>query len=273
MKFSFIKPQQLLVPYINSFWVFESSFGVPVNDTRLIVPNGSARIIIPYKNELSVSVDNKAVTSKEYDIFLTGIWDRATTISSFAKETGTIGIDLSPKGLYRLFDLNMEELSNRIYSFEDLFGIWGKRMQYELGNIENVFQKISFLENALIYLLNKNTKDCTFLDYALDSILTSEGLLEIKSLAEETGYSKRHLNMQFKRYVGIAPKTLASIVRFQKFYKQWAKTGSETFFKEDLYAYYFDQSHFIKEFKRFTGYTPQKYTEITAEFSRAFHGQ
>jgi AraC-like DNA-binding protein len=273
MKFSFIKPVDALVPYINAFWTFESNFGVPVNDTRLIVPNGGARIVIPYKNALTVISNDQPVTSKEQDIFLAGVWDTATTISSYAKETGTIGIDLSPKGLYRLFNLKMEELTNRIYSFEDLFGAWGKRMQYELGHSESVSNKISFLQNALVYLLNKNTKDYSLLDYVVDSIYQSDGMVYIQSLETETRYSKRYIDMQFKRYIGVSPKTLASIIKFQKFYKLWAKDDSEQFFKEDLYLYYFDQSHFIKEFKRFTGFTPKKYMKRTSEFSKAFYSQ
>ncbi len=48
---------------------------------------------------------------------------------------------------------------------------------------------------------------------------------------------------------------------------------SPTFFRNHWSAYYYDQSHFIKEFKRFTGFTPQHYTAIVNEFGRAFHTQ
>jgi hypothetical protein len=43
------------------------------------------------------------------------------------------------------------------------------------------------------------------------------------------------------------------------------------FSDDDLYDYYYDQAHFIKEFKRFTGYTPQRYAELGNEFGKAFY--
>src|SRR5215468_6521873 len=142
MKFTFIRPTTQLRPYIASYWSFESSSGIPVTDSRIIVPNGKARIIIPYKNSLSVVVNNKTLESKGKDILLAGIWDIPTTISSYAKDIGTIGVDLTPKGLYHLFHLDMQEIANRIYSFDDLFGRWGKRIQHSLGDIENPHEKV-----------------------------------------------------------------------------------------------------------------------------------
>ena len=87
----------------------------------------------------------------------------------------------------------------------------------------------------------------------------------------ETGYSKRYLDMLFKEHVGLSPKSLASILRFQYFYQSWSQGEADAFSKDALYAYYYDQSHFIKEFKRFTGYTPEKYFALATEFNRAFH--
>ena len=268
MKFAFIRPTAQLQPYISSYWAFESSSGIPITDSRIIVPNGKARIIIPYKNSLSVIVNNKTMESKGQDILLSGIWDIPTTFSSYAKDIGTIGIDLTPKGLYHLFKLNMYEIANRLFSFEDLFGRWGKRIQYLLGEIKNPQEKVAFIQNSLIYLLSQNTKDYSLLDFLVDTIIESQGMVEIKALEERTGYTKRYLDILFKEHIGASPKLLASIMRFQKFYKLWAQDPSKTFFKDDLYAYYYDQSHFIKEFKRFTGYTPQSYTN---EFSRSYY--
>jgi hypothetical protein len=103
MKFSPIQPQEPLRPYIMAFWLFESTVGIPLADRGIIVPNGSARIVLPYKNSLTVMANHTPVTSKEQDLLLAGIWDVPTTISSSARATGTIGIDLSPKGLYHFF--------------------------------------------------------------------------------------------------------------------------------------------------------------------------
>jgi AraC-like DNA-binding protein len=271
MKFSPIQPQEPLRPYIMAFWLFESTVGIPLADRGIIVPNGSARIVLPYKNSLTVMANHTPVTSKEQDLLLAGIWDVPTTISSSARATGTIGIDLSPKGLYHFFNLNMLEITNRIFTFEELFGGWGARIQSLLGNLETTPEKIAWLENVLLDLLKQNTKDYSLIDYAIDRIVQSERMVGTQALETQTGYTKRYLDLFFKEHVGISPKRLATILRFHKFYKLWAQTPSPTFFKEDVYASYYDQSHFIHEFKRFTGYPPQKYTERTNELSRTFY--
>src|SRR5262249_7046222 len=49
---SFIKPQQELSPYIESFWVCESATGIPLVDRNLAAPNGCSKLIIPYENSL-----------------------------------------------------------------------------------------------------------------------------------------------------------------------------------------------------------------------------
>jgi AraC-like DNA-binding protein len=274
MKVSFTKSQKQLLPHIASFWLFESSFGIPSADRRTIVPDGRAKIIIPYRNSLCAVVDAKPMNVKEHQIFLAGIQNKPTTIGSTTADTGTIGVELTPKGLYHFFNLSMHEITNRLVSFEDLFGAWGARLQNRLGSIENRREKISFLQNALIDLLQKNTKDYSLLDHTIDRITGSHGLITMQELAAQIGYTKRYLDMLFKEHIGVSPKSLASIMRFQKFYQLWAQEKSPTFiFRNDLYSYYYDQSHFIKEFKRFSGFAPQKYSEIANEFGRAFHIQ
>ncbi len=273
MKVSFTKPQKKLSPYVASFWVFESSVGLPMTDSRIIVPDGRAKIIIPYKNPVSVVVENSPVYTGELQVFLTGIQNSPRTICSPTTDTGTIGIELTPKGLYRFFHLSMFEITDRIYSFEDLFGVWGVKLQNRLGDIENPNEKITFFQRVLTHLLSENTKNYSLLDYTIDIITQSYGMIRIQELAAQTGYSKRYLDMLFKEHVGLSPKSLASILRFQNIYQPWAQENTAAFLKDDLYSYYYDQAHFIKEFKRFTGYAPLKYTELAHEFGQAFYQQ
>jgi AraC-like DNA-binding protein len=271
MKISFTETPEDLKPYIRSFWVYESALGVPAADTRIIVPNGTAKIIIPLKNPMTAFVGQKTMGAKEHHIHLAGLSETPTVITADAKDTVTLGVELTPKGLYHFFHLSMHEMTNRLFDFEDLFGAWGARLQHMLANIEDAQEKILFLQNALSYLLNKNLKDYSLLDHTLDVINKSHGMVSVKELETQTGYSKRYLDMLFKEHVGVSPKRLASIARFQVFYQLWALEKSKTFFKDNLYTYYYDQSHFIKEFKRFTGLTPQKFAEINNEFGRIFY--
>ena len=137
MKVSFTQPEKQLSPYVAFIWVFESSFGVPAADSRIIVPDGRAKIILPYRNSLCASVNTRLLNAQEQHIFLVGIQSNPTTIGSTATDTGTIGVELTPKGLYHFFNLSMHEITNRMVSFEELFGAQGARLQKRVGDAED----------------------------------------------------------------------------------------------------------------------------------------
>jgi AraC-like DNA-binding protein len=267
---SFTRPEQLLSPYVALIWVFESRSGVPLADSRLIVPDGRAKIIVPYRNSLCAAVNTQLLNAKEHHIFLVGIQTHPTTIASTATETGTIGVELTPKGLYHLFKLSMHEITNRMVSFEELFGPPGARLQQRVGDAEDPRAKIALLQTALTHLLQQNEKEYALLDHTLDLLAGTHGMMRVQELAAHLGYTKRYLDRLFQEHIGVSPKSLASILRFQDVYQGWMQHQSPPFFRDQWLAYYYDQSHFIKEFKRFTGFTPQQYTAITNEFGRAF---
>ena len=273
MKVSFTQPEKQLSPYVAFIWVFESSFGVPLADSRIIVPDGRAKIIVPYRNALCAAVNTRLLNAKEHQIFLVGIQSNPTTITSTATDTGTIGMELTPKGLYHLFHLSMHEITNRMVSFEEVFGPQGARLQQMVGDAEDPKEKIVLLQAALTHVLQKNEKEYALLDHTLDILTQTHGMIRVQELADHLGYTKRYLDLLFKEHVGVSPKSLASILRFQKVYQGWMQQKSPTFFRNHWPDYYYDQSHFIKEFKRFTGFTPQQYTAIVNEFGRAFHAQ
>ena len=273
MKVSFTQPEKQLTPYVAFIWVFESSFGVPLADSRIIVPDGRAKIIVPYRNALCAAVNTRLLNAKEHQIFLVGIQSNPTTITSTATDTGTIGMELTPKGLYHLFHLSMHEITNRMVSFEALFGPQGARLQQRVGDAEDPKEKIVLLQAALTHVLQKNEKEYALLDHTLDILTQTHGMIRVQELADHLGYTKRYVDLLFKEHVGVSPKSLASILRFQEVYQGWMQQKSPTFFRNHWPDYYYDQSHFIKEFKRFTGFTPQQYTAIVNEFGRAFHAQ
>jgi AraC-like DNA-binding protein len=270
MNVSFTRPEQQLSPYVALIWVFESRFGVPLADSRLIVPDGRAKIIVPYRNSLCAAVNTRLLNAQEHRIFLVGIQRNPTTIASTATDTGTIGVELTPKGLYHLFKLSMHEITDRMVSFEEVFGSWGARLQKRVGDAEDPQEKIALLQRALTHLLQQNEKECVLLDHTLDLLAQTHGMMRVQELAAHLGYTKRYLDRLFQEHVGVSPKSLASILRFQEVYQGWMQHQSPTFFRDQWPAYYYDQSHFIKEFKRFTGFTPQQYTAISNEFGRAF---
>ena len=108
-------------------------------------------------------------------------------------------------------------------------------------------------------------------DYCVHKIQSTNGRIQIKQLEKETGYSSRWLLTKFKDKVGISPKKLSSIFRFQKYYQALANKTENDFLQKEFYNYYYDQSHFIKEFKRFTGVPPVKFEASVNNFDAVFY--
>ena len=110
------------------------------------------------------------------------------------------------------------------------------------------------LEFILSKLIRPPLKE-SYTFYALKLIKKNPGFLKIEELANSLNISRRFLEKEFKKYVGMTPKKYTQIERFKKILKN---KGCKLLDVALEYGYY-DQSHFIKEFKEFSGETPSKF--------------
>ena len=133
-----------------------------------------------------------------------------------------------------------------------------------IDNIENeLFRKSSF-ENKVDYFTQmfdvKNLKkdDIDITTYVIEHIEKHCGVVNVVQLVEEIGYSQCYVNRIFKNNVGLSVKKYAEIVRLQESIRMINKDSGR-----DIYGIlgYYDQSHFIKSFKKFTTFTPKKYMD------------
>jgi methylphosphotriester-DNA--protein-cysteine methyltransferase len=136
----------------------------------------------------------------------------------------------------------------------------------QISNTTSSQEEIILLQK----FLSLNAEDLIF-DFCIDKITTSKGKVAIKELEGKTGYSSRWLNMKFMDKLGISPKNLASIVRFKHYYQGLIAGNNNPFLKNDYYEFYYDQSHFIKDFKRFTGLPPTKYLKQINDFGEIYY--
>jgi len=272
MRLQHINPHPLLKGYIEKMWVFESSGRVPTDDMKLVVPNGLIKLVIPFRNGLSGKMeDGWFHLSKEHSITLIGIADIPAIVESEKDcKAGTIGVEFSPQGAYRFFHFRQSEIKNQIHPLTDILGNIAKQLEAEITNTESINGKVLLLQQFLLKLFLRNEADNIF-DYCVQKIKSTKGKTTISDLEKETGYSSRWLHMKFIDRVGISPKNLSSIIRFQQYYQTLATNHGMVFMKKDFYSYYYDQSHFIKEFKRFTGLSPVRFENANNDFGKIFY--
>jgi len=271
MQFHHIEPHFLLKNYLEKMWVFESSGKMPAEDMKLVVPNGNIKLTVSYQNGIVAAINGKTFASKEHDITLTGLIDVPVILD--AEEdvaTETIGIEFNPKGAYRFFHFTLHDIQNQIYSLSDVLGNTGKRLVEEMNNTTTVRQKIVLLQQFLLKQLSLRSEDLIF-EYCIEKITASKGRITIKELEKKTGYSSRWLNMKFNDKLGISPKNLSSVIRFKQYFQAFISGNEKSFFRNDFYEFYYDQSHFIKDFKRFTGLPPTKFEKQTNDFGERYY--
>lgn len=166
------------------------------------------------------------------------------------------GVRFYPTIFPILFEIDASEISNR---FEQLKIIHPGTSEYiensilpQKPAIKNAMDKyfLSILSKKRIY------EDPRFYE-AVYLILQNQGTISIEKELN-TGISTRHLRRLFNFYIGDTAKTFSKIVRFQNFLN--SKSSNQALFKNSLQSSndYYDQSHFIKEFKNLYGDTPGK---------------
>lgn len=183
-----------------------------------------------------------------------------------------VTIEFSPLGAYHLFSIRHSELKNEIIGLGDIMGRKARDLEELLINIDEINLKIECLQHFLIKQRRELNRDNdTIFDYCISRIRSSNGNITVKELEKLTGYSSRWLNMKFEERIGLNVKTLSSITRFQ-FVFQTLTNRPDDLLKDKMYSgIYYDQSHFIKEFKRFTGMPPKLFESRENLFSKIFY--
>jgi AraC-like DNA-binding protein len=234
MKFDKHIPSERLKPYIKYFVVSENEF----ENQYKVFPSSGLVMGFQYQGQL-VTVKNNSENKLTF-AGITGISDSYKIFKNTAN-TGTILVYFTEIGFTNFASHPANELFNLSIS------------------LENIFDKTSVneVEEKLTLLQLKDIQTDNLIVEAVKLIYQSNGTIRIKELNEKLFISQSPLEKRFRKIVGTTPKKFASIVRFNSILDNLTKTKSLT---EICYENnFFDQAHFIKYFKQFTGDTPENF--------------
>jgi AraC-like DNA-binding protein len=168
-----------------------------------------------------------------------------------------LGVAFTARGTFPWLGERMDALSNRIIALADALGDGALALRERLLNTATLEQRFKVVERWLVARLKPRTIVHPAVRWAVDRIAASGGKLSIEELAVQTGFTRKHLGSLFQQQVGLSPKALARIHRFRGALDMlnraqgevpWAALAEQCGF--------YDQSHLINEFRRFTGFSP-----------------
>jgi AraC-like DNA-binding protein len=261
-----LPPRFELKNCIKAIWMFESNGGLPEEEIQTIVPNGSAKLMLYYEGHFTGRVGDHAFSIPKHRLFVLGVSDRPT-IAEFDrnKAFGCLCVEFQPACAYRLLAVPQHELRNALVPLGELIDPSVNRiMETRMYMTSDPVLKAMLLQEYLISLLARTENDAKF-EYAVSAIWNSQGRISVAELSQDLGQSARWLHAKFSERLGIGPKTFASIVRFQTCFQTLLRDKHRFLENKQFYDFYYDQAHFIKEFKRFMGRPPSKYAALQNE--------
>ena len=164
----------------------------------------------------------------------------------------------TPVGAYTFLRVPLEEFTGYTVSLTDIIGSPGEghSLSERLNSAENHRQRIALVEQFLLATKRGSTPD-PLISAAVAWLERSAETKRIDDLSRYVGLSQSALERRFRRTIGVSPKKFASLARLRRAARLQA-TGADLTTVAHASGYY-DQSHFIKEFRRTTGRAPSAY--------------
>lgn len=250
MQFKTYTPCKILEPYIKNFIIQKTK------DEQIykVLPDTALVLGFQYNGKLSYFDDDfeKPLSASG----VTGIRD-SFRLFKHLKNTETVLVAFKEVGASAFFREPLHELFRQSVSLDNFVPQSELSFVEErLKEVKNEREKITIVEKFLILRLRENAAD-KLVAAAIQQIYRSKGIIRITELARYLNISQSPLEKRFRRIVGTSPKKFASIVRLKNVIKEFSP--SENLTELGYEAGFFDQAHFIKNFKRFTGLTPERY--------------
>lgn len=250
MKFDKYFPTDQLKNYIKYYVVSENE----MESEYKVLPSPGLVIGLQYKGQLATIKNNKE--SKLTSAGITGIADSYNMFKNSA-DIGTVLVYFTEIGFAHFSSNPANELFNLNLSLDDIFEKSKvNEVQEKLTIASTDKHRVKIVEQFLLTQL-KNIQTDQLIVEAVKLIYQSKGTIRVKELNEKLFISSSSFEKRFRKVVGTTAKKFASIVRFNSVLDHMNETKS---LSEICYEnHFFDQAHFIKDFKQFTGDTPDNF--------------
>ncbi len=260
MLFEFHRPGNPLSLFVDSFTYYRDYY--PTHNKERLLPDGNVNLIFEFTEQPKYIYDNETLEEIQTcrKAWFSGIRNTPITIPS-GRDSQMFIIQFK-KGMALPFSkIPMVTVSNEVLDAEEAMGPEILDLRDALQELTSPFEMFSLAERKLNEIYGGRFEVCPVVEYSLMRINKNPNTLTLKRLNSEIGYSQKHFIELFKNRVGVTPKTYLRIMRFQKAIHDIDRQTEINWTELALDAGYFDQAHFIHDFKFFCGFTPKQYQQ------------
>lgn len=248
MHYQEIKPPAALQHLVRFFWVLEYN-GAPEFPVQYkLLAEGFPGLVFFFRNQYG-AINGQTTEHRTFSM-----------VGNFKM----MGAYLYPYALPLLFKIPSGEFTHQHIPLNELYKTEFKDLQEKILESVTDVQGVHILSE---YLYNKSIRATGTNDkfhQCILHVINQYGNVEVDQLARQTGISNRQLERKFSAFVGLSPKVFSRLMRFHTSLR-FIKSDTISSLTDIAYAAgYFDQSHFIREFKTFAGLSPGEYFNLPA---------
>jgi AraC-like DNA-binding protein len=220
-----------------------------------IIPDGFPEIIFHYRDAYKINIGG---TWEDQEKQLLAGQIRKYFFLENTGESGMFGIKLKPYAVTQLFGIDMKTIVDTVIPLPAQIRPPLSLVATQLNDGFVVEQIVELCESVLKNIVGTRTNPQNGIEEAIHLISTRNGMVTIQELINHCRLGERQLERLFRKYIGLSPKFYSRVIRFNYIFELY-KYDNPDWADIVHQAGFYDQSHFIKNFKAFTGEDPSSY--------------
>ena len=252
-----IKPSEILRPYIRDYHVMESDEPKKLLPKRRIYTYGCTVLVFHYNQPSLFQERNNSAYIEPRTVICgpqTNYYDLA-----LAGKTGMILVIFQPYGAGMFFKMPISEIVNQNIAFELLVKKDAGEIEDKILHARSVQERIKLIDEFFIKELIQNNRNSDQIVAAFATLNNCQESITVKQMAETSCLSIKQFERKFPAFVGLNPKQYLRIARFQKAIQLRKSEYFENYTSLAHDCGYYDQSHFIHDFKMITDLPPKEF--------------